>query len=99
MQKCFEYLRWTKGDLPETERASEETLALPIFPELETFEQETVVGRIAEFFGVSKRTPHEAKTPAATVRESDSNTCILPGRMPHVLSRTRSAGKADDVRS
>ncbi|RLS55713.1 MAG: DegT/DnrJ/EryC1/StrS family aminotransferase [Planctomycetota bacterium] len=100
MQKCFEYLRWTKGDLPETERASEETLALPIFPELETFEQETVVGRIAEFFGVSKRTPHEAKTPAATVRERDSNTsCILQGRMPHVLSRTRSAGKADDVRS
>jgi dTDP-4-amino-4,6-dideoxygalactose transaminase len=49
-QKCFSYLGYKKGDLPETERAAGETLALPIYPEISREAQRYVVGAIAEFF-------------------------------------------------
>ena len=49
-QECFRYLGYQPDDLPETRRASEEVLALPIFPELRAEEQKFVVEQIAAFF-------------------------------------------------
>jgi dTDP-4-amino-4,6-dideoxygalactose transaminase len=50
LQECFTYLAYRAGDLPESERASREVLALPMFPELREDEQQRVVTAIAEFY-------------------------------------------------
>jgi dTDP-4-amino-4,6-dideoxygalactose transaminase len=50
LQQCFAYLGHREGDLPESEKASRETLALPIFPELKNQQIEYVVNKIAEFY-------------------------------------------------
>lgn len=49
-QECFRNQGYLRTELPETERACAEVLALPIFPELTAREQEIVVDRIAAFF-------------------------------------------------
>ena len=88
LQKCFANFGWKLGDLPITEQAAKETLALPIFAELEPAEQATVVGRIAEFFG---------KTPVP-----NQMACMEKGSdavsQPRQVRRTGLIGRADDVR-
>jgi dTDP-4-amino-4,6-dideoxygalactose transaminase len=50
LQKCFAYLGYVPGSLPESEQAAADVLALPIFPELAEHEQRHVVDSIAEFY-------------------------------------------------
>ena len=50
MQECFIYLGHCEGDLPVSEKAAKEVLALPMFPELASDEQSLVVSAIAEFY-------------------------------------------------
>jgi len=50
LQPTFTYLGYREGDLPESERAAREVLALPMFPELSEDEQQWVVENIAEFY-------------------------------------------------
>ncbi len=50
LQPCFAYLGCREGDLPVSERASKEILALPMFPELSESEQKWVVESMAEFY-------------------------------------------------
>jgi dTDP-4-amino-4,6-dideoxygalactose transaminase len=88
LQKCFDNFGWKMGDLPITEYAAKETLALPIFAELTPAEQATVVGRIAEFFG-KPPVPEELEC-----MEKGSDTI---GQPRHV-QRTGLIGRADDVR-
>jgi dTDP-4-amino-4,6-dideoxygalactose transaminase len=50
MQECFSDLGYSLGCLPNTESAAREILHLPIYPELTTAEQESVVEAIESFY-------------------------------------------------
>ena len=50
LQKCFAYLGHRNGQFPESERAAEETVALPIYPELEEAQLQYVVDAVADFY-------------------------------------------------
>ncbi len=50
LQKCFAYLAHRAGEFPQSERAAEETLALPIYPELAERQLQYVVDTIAAFY-------------------------------------------------
>jgi dTDP-4-amino-4,6-dideoxygalactose transaminase len=50
LQPSLTYLGYLEGDLPESERAAKEVLALPMFPELTENEQKYVVEGICEFY-------------------------------------------------
>ena len=50
LQECYQNLGYRPGDLPESERAAKEVLALPIYPELTPSQQRQVVRAIADFY-------------------------------------------------
>jgi dTDP-4-amino-4,6-dideoxygalactose transaminase len=50
LQPCFAGLGYTRGSLPETERAMAEVVSLPNYPELRDEQQDTVVAAIREFY-------------------------------------------------
>jgi dTDP-4-amino-4,6-dideoxygalactose transaminase len=53
-QECFASLKENNVDLVETDRAAEEVLSLPIFPELTAAEQAYVVNSLAQVLGVAE---------------------------------------------
>ncbi len=50
LQECFTNLGYRKGDFPETEKACLEVLALPVYPELRTEQQDHIVRSIQAFY-------------------------------------------------
>jgi dTDP-4-amino-4,6-dideoxygalactose transaminase len=49
LQECFAYLGYARGAFPVSERASDEVLALPIYPELTDTQIEAVASAVLEF--------------------------------------------------
>jgi dTDP-4-amino-4,6-dideoxygalactose transaminase len=49
-QRCFAYLGYRPEDFPQSHRASKETLALPVYPELTEAQREYVVEQITAFY-------------------------------------------------
>ena len=56
LQECYRNLGYRVGDLPESERAARETMAIPIYPELTWAQQRKVVQAIKDFYSL-QRTP------------------------------------------
>jgi dTDP-4-amino-4,6-dideoxygalactose transaminase len=51
LQPCFAYLGYKEGQFPESERASQEVLSLPVFPELTSAQRDAVVDAVRAFYG------------------------------------------------
>jgi dTDP-4-amino-4,6-dideoxygalactose transaminase len=54
-QECFAYLEHDPDDFPESQRAAQEVLALPIYPELTVEQREYVAREIEAFFRPPRR--------------------------------------------
>jgi dTDP-4-amino-4,6-dideoxygalactose transaminase len=50
LQECYSFLKYREGDLPNSEEASREVLALPIYPELSEDQEKAVVDGIEAFY-------------------------------------------------
>ncbi len=79
LQPCFESLGYHRGDLPHSELAAQETLALPVYPELTERQLDRVAQTIIEFLDRSAEV--EVLAPAAAQpAASTSSRRNRPGR-------------------
>jgi dTDP-4-amino-4,6-dideoxygalactose transaminase len=53
LQPAFEYLGYRAGDFPQSEAASRQVLALPIFAELSEEQQRAVVAAMTDFYKIN----------------------------------------------
>jgi len=51
LQPCFEYLGYKRGAFPESERASQEVISLPVYPELRQSQLDEVIDAVRGFYG------------------------------------------------
>jgi dTDP-4-amino-4,6-dideoxygalactose transaminase len=51
LQPCFAYLGYKAGAFPESEKAANEVLSLPVFPELTRAQLDEVIAAVRGFFG------------------------------------------------
>jgi dTDP-4-amino-4,6-dideoxygalactose transaminase len=51
LQECFAYLGYKRGDLPQAEKAANEVMAIPVYPELTDEMKDYVVETILAFLG------------------------------------------------
>jgi len=51
LQPCFAYLGYREGQCPESERATQEVISLPVFPELSSAQRDEVVAAVRSFYG------------------------------------------------
>lgn len=51
LQPCFAYVGCREGQFPESERAAQEVLSLPVFPELTSTQRDIVVDAVRGFYG------------------------------------------------
>ena len=58
LQECFANLGYKAGDFPESERAAQETLALPVYPEVTDEQARFVVESIVEFYRANASANH-----------------------------------------
>ncbi|MFC4558003.1 DegT/DnrJ/EryC1/StrS family aminotransferase [Virgibacillus kekensis] len=50
LQPVFKYLGYKEGDFPVSEKATQEVLSLPMYPELPKEDQEYIIEKIVEFY-------------------------------------------------
>ncbi len=51
LQPCFEYLGYKRGAFPESERATQEVISLPVYPELKQSQLDEVIEAVRGFYG------------------------------------------------
>ncbi|MFL5555133.1 MAG: DegT/DnrJ/EryC1/StrS family aminotransferase [Gemmatimonadaceae bacterium] len=51
LQPCFEYLGYKRGAFPESEKASQEVISIPVYPELKQSQLDEVVDAVRGFYG------------------------------------------------
>jgi dTDP-4-amino-4,6-dideoxygalactose transaminase len=65
LQKCFANLRYSAGDFPNAERAALDSLAIPIYSEITSEQQQAVVDQITSFLGTVDKRPSRAAASVA----------------------------------
>jgi dTDP-4-amino-4,6-dideoxygalactose transaminase len=50
LQPALRYLGYKEGDFPKTEKAAEEVISLPLYPELSSEEQDAIISHVQDFF-------------------------------------------------